>query len=137
MSNILQINHVAIVVKEIQPALEFWRDSLGLELTHVEDLPSQEAVVAFLPTGESNIELVKPTTGDSGIARFLEKRGPGIHHICLEVDDIETLLTRLKEREIQLINEEPIIGAGGKRVAFIHPSSAFGVLVELNESPGD
>jgi methylmalonyl-CoA/ethylmalonyl-CoA epimerase len=104
---------------------------LGLELSHVEDVPDQESVVAFLPTGDSEVELVKPTTQDSGVARYLAKRGPGIHHICLEVDDIAAVLDKLKENDIQLIDEKPIIGTGGKQIAFIHPKSTHGVLVEL------
>jgi methylmalonyl-CoA/ethylmalonyl-CoA epimerase len=90
-------------------------------------------LIAFLPTGDSEVELVKPTTDTSGIARYLAKRGPGLHHICLEVENIEAALARLKEKGIQLINEEPTIGAGGKKIAFIHPKSTGGVLVELYE----
>ncbi len=118
---------------DIEAALTFWRDALGLELSHVEDIPAQESLIAFLPTGDSEIELVKPTTETSGIARYMDKRGPGMHHICLEVENMEGILARLKERGIQLINEEPTIGAGGKKIAFIHPKSTGGVLVELYE----
>lgn len=131
MPSIKRIDHVAIVVEEIETALDFWRDGLGLELTHVEEVPDQESVVAFLPMGNSEVELVEPTTETSGVARFLNKRGPGIHHICFEVDDIEACLEHLKTREVRLINSEPIIGTGGKRIAFIHPESTHGVLVEL------
>ena len=131
--NIKKIDHIAIVVPNIPEALTFWRDALGLELSHLEEVPEQEALIAFLPTGESEVELVEPTTESSGMARFMAKRGPGMHHICFEVDDIEGTLARLKEQGVQLINEEPTIGAGGKRMAFIHPKSTGGVLVELYE----
>lgn len=133
MFTIKQINHIAIVVDDIEAALGFWQDALGLELAHVENVPDQEAVVAFLPAGPSEIELVKPTSEDSGIARFLGKNGPGMHHICFEVDDIEACTAKLKTSGVQLINERPSIGTGGKKIVFIHPKSAHGVLVELYE----
>ncbi len=131
MSSVYRINHVAIVVEDIDAALKFWRDGLGLEVTHVEDVPDQDSVVAFLPTGQSEVELVKPTSDESGIARYLHRRGPGMHHICFEVDDIESCLQRLNKLDIKLINDEPVIGTGGKKIAFIHPESTHGVLVEL------
>jgi methylmalonyl-CoA/ethylmalonyl-CoA epimerase len=131
--SVKKINHVAVVVSDIDEALEFWQDALGLELSHVEDVPGQEARVAFLPAGDSKVELVEPTTGDSGLARHLDKRGPGLHHICLEVEDIEGTLARLKEKGVRLINREPVTGAGGRKIAFIHPKSTGGVLVELYE----
>lgn len=133
MTEMIRIDHVAIVVDDIDAALRFWRDGLGLEPTHVEDVPDQQSVVAFLPTGDSEVELVKPTEADSGIARYLAKRGPGMHHICFQVDDLQGCLERLKEAGIKLINEQPVIGTGGKLIAFIHPDSAHGVLVELYE----
>lgn len=133
MGKIKRINHVAILVENIEETLHFWRDALGLELAHVEDVPDQEAVVAFFPVGEAEVELVKPTTEDSGISRYLEKRGPGVHHICFEVDDIDTCLEKLKSKEIRLINEQAVVGTGGKKIAFIHPESTHGVLVELYE----
>jgi methylmalonyl-CoA/ethylmalonyl-CoA epimerase len=128
-----KINHVAIVVDDIDKALRFWRDSLDMEVNHVEDLEDQKVVVAFLSAGESEIELVKPTQEDTGVTRFLRKHGPGIHHICFEVNDIVTTLDHLKTKGIRLINEEPVIGAGGKLVAFVHPESTHGVLLELYE----
>ncbi len=131
---IRKINHIAIVVPDIDAALGFWRDALGLEPSHVEEVPEQEARVAFLPTGKSAVELVEPTTEASGLARYMAKRGPGLHHICFEVEDIRETLARLKEKGVQLINEEPTVGAGGKRIAFIHPKSTNGVLVELVEA---
>ena len=131
MSTVQRINHVAIVVDDIDSALGFWRDGLGLEVTHVEDVPSQESIVAFLPTGDSEVELVKPTSPDGSVARFLSRRGPGIHHICFEVDDLLGFLDRLQELGVRLVNTEPVVGTGGKLIAFIHPESTQGVLVEL------
>lgn len=136
MTRVKRIDHVAIVVEDIEKALGFWQDALGLSLDYVEEVPDQEAVVAFLPTGTSELELVRPTTKDSGIARFMERRGPGIHHICFEVDDIEGALAKMKARGLHLVNEEPMIGTGGKRIAFVHPESTHGVLVELYELSG-
>ena len=135
MAKITRIDHVAILVDDLEKTLSFWRDGLGLELAHVEDVPAEKSMVAFLPVGGSEVELVKPTTDDSGLARYLEKRGPGMHHLCLEVDNIEEMLRRLKEKGIQLINETPMTGSGGRRYAFIHPKSANGVMVELYELP--
>ena len=136
MPAIIRIDHIAILSDDLEKTLSFWRDALGMEMTHLEDVPTEHSQVAFLPLGGSEIELVRPTTSDSGLARFLEKRGPGMHHICLEVDDIQGMLSRLKEKGVQLINEAPISGLGGRKYAFIHPKSANGVLVELYELPG-
>ena len=135
MAKVLRIDHIAVLVDDMDKTLSFWREALGIELSHVEDVPAEKSMVAFLPLSGSEIELVKPTTDDSGLARYLEKRGPGMHHICLEVDDIEGMLARLKEAGVQLINETPLAGSGGKRYAFIHPKSANGVMVELYELP--
>lgn len=135
MTRIKRVDHIAIVVDDIEAALGFWRDALGLELQRVEEVPEQKSMIAFLPVGESEVELVKPTTSDSGVARYLEKRGPGMHHICLEVDDIDAALAMLTEKGVRLINETPLNGSGGKRLAFIHPESTHGVLVELYELP--
>ena len=132
MSQIKKINHVAIVVKDIDESLKFWATALRLELHHVEDVPSQASKVAFIPVGESEIELVQPTTEDSGMAAYLEKRGEGMHHLCIEVDDIEAKMQELKEAGIRLINDAPQV-LPGRKMAFIHPKSASGVLVELYE----
>lgn len=132
MSKIKKINHVAIVVENIDSALTFWKEQLGLELDHIEDVPSQASKVAFLPVGEGEVELVEPTDPESGLAKYLEKRGEGMHHICLEVDDIDQMLTLLNEKGVRLINEKPI-DLPGRRMAFIHPKAANGVLVELYE----
>lgn len=134
MASIKRIHHIAIVVEDIDESLTFWQEALGLKLTHLEDVPEQKSLVAFLPTGDSEVELVKPIAQDTGIARFLQKRGPGLHHICLEVNEIETILARLKGKGVRLINETPVIGAGGNKIAFIHPESTSGVLVELYET---
>ena len=131
MPQIKAINHVAIVVEELEKTLAFWRDALGLELHELRDVPAEKSQVAFLPVANGEIELVKPTSDDSGIAKYLAKRGQGMHHICLEVDDIEGMLAQLKAKNIRLINEEPRTGADGKKYAFIHPESTGGVLVEL------
>ena len=130
MTNIIKINHVAIVVDDIDEALKFWRDAMGLAVDYIEDVPSQQSLVAFLPVGESEVELVAPTTTDSGMAKFLEKKGEGMHHLCFEVDDIEAVLKTLQEKEVKLINEEPLV-LPGRKMAFIHPKAANGVLVEL------
>ena len=132
MARIKKINHVAIVVAEIESALTFWRDALGLEVDHIEEVPSQKSVVAFLPLGESEVELVKPATEDSGVAKFLAERGGGMHHICFEVDDIEDMLGELKAKGVRLINETPL-ELSGRKMAFVHPKAAGGVLVELYE----
>jgi methylmalonyl-CoA/ethylmalonyl-CoA epimerase len=133
MTKVKKIDHIAILTGDLEEALGFWRDALGLELSGVEDVMAESSLVAFLPTGGSEIELVKPTTVDSGLARYLEKRGPGMHHVCLEVEDIIGMLARLKAHGIQLIHEQPVSGLNGRKYAFIHPKSAGGVLVELYE----
>ena len=126
----IKINHVAIVVQDIDAALKFWKQTFGLELDHVEDVPSQKSKVAFLPLGESEIELVQPTTTDSGLVNFLEKRGEGMHHICIEVEDIDATLAELKSKGVRLINDVPE-ELPGRKMAFVHPKAANGVLVEL------
>jgi methylmalonyl-CoA/ethylmalonyl-CoA epimerase len=128
---IKRIDHIAIVVDNIDASLAFWEDALGLDVKHIEEATDQASMVAFLPSGESEVELVEPTSEESGVAKYLSKRGPGMHHICFEVDDIRATLAKLKRHGVQLINEEPTIGTGGKQIAFIHPHSTSGVLVEL------
>ena len=131
MPKVKQINHVAVVVQDMQKALLFWRDALGMEMHELREVPAEKSQVAFLPLPGSEVELVRPTTEDSGIAKYLAKRGPGMHHLCLEVDDIEGMLSELKSKGIRLINEEPRTASDGKRYAFVHPESTSGVLVEL------
>jgi LAO/AO transport system kinase len=125
------IHHLGIATKGIDEALKFWSDALGLENVHTEIVEDQKVRVAMLPLGESRIELLEPTSQDSPISKFLEKRGGGIHHIAVEVEDIEAVLAKLKARGMRLIDETPRIGAEGCLVAFVHPSSANGVLLEL------
>jgi methylmalonyl-CoA/ethylmalonyl-CoA epimerase len=136
MAQVTHIDHIAIVVDKIDSAMEFWRDSLGLELSHVQEVPEQASTVAFFSVGKSDLELVQPTTDGSGVARFLQKHGPGMHHICFAVDDLAATLLRLKSRGVRLINDTPQLLASGKKIAFIHPESAHGVLVELYEQAG-
>ena len=131
MPKVKQINHVAVVVDDMEKALSFWRDALGIDLHQLREVPAEKSQVAFLPLAGSEVELVKPTTDDSGIAKYLAKRGPGMHHVCLEVDDIKEMLAQLRSRGIRLINEEPRLTDDGKKYAFIHPESTSGVLVEL------
>lgn len=133
MPTIRKINHLAVVVSDMEAALSFWRDALGIPLAEVREVPAEAARVAFLPVADSEIELVLPTTEDSGLAKYLAKRGAGMHHLCLEVDDLEEMLRQLKAKGIRLINEEPRLAADGKKYAFIHPESTHGVLVELYE----
>jgi len=129
---IKRIDHIAIVVESLDAALTVYRDVLGMTLSHVEIIREQDVKIGFLPGGDSEIELLEPLTPDSGIGRYLARRGEGLHHICLEVDDIAAILAGLKARGVQLIDETPKRGAHGK-IAFIHPKSAHGVLVELIE----
>ena len=105
----------------MEKSLSFWRDALGMELHELRDVPAEKSQVAFLPLAGSEIELVRPTSDDSGIAKYLAKRGPGMHHICVEVDDIDGMLAQLKSKGIRLINEEPRMASDGKKYAFVHP----------------
>lgn len=135
MAKVIKIDHIAVLVDDLEATLGFWRDALGMQVAGTQEVPAELAKIAFMPVGGSEIELVQPTTNDSGLAKFLEKRGPGMHHICLEVDDIEGMLAQLKEKGVQLINETPKRGSDGRRYAFIHPKSAQGVMIELYELP--
>ena len=132
MGDIMKINHIGIVVADIDEALKFWRDAMGIEVSHLEEVSSQKSQVAFLPVGESEVELVKPTSDDSGTAKFLLEKGGGMHHLCFEVPDIAAKLADLKAKGIRLINEEPMV-LPDRKMAFIHPKSTGGVLVELYE----
>jgi methylmalonyl-CoA epimerase len=127
----MKISHLGIATKGIDEALKFWQDALGLENIHTETVEDQKVRVAMLPLGETNIELLEPTSEDSPIQKFLEKRGGGIHHIAVEVENIEESLVKLKNQGMRLIDEKPRVGAEGCLVAFVHPSSAGGVLMEL------
>jgi methylmalonyl-CoA epimerase len=130
-----RVHHVAVVVRDLDKALAFYRDRLRLPLDVVMPIETDGVRIAFLPVGESNIELVEPTRDDTGVARFLETRGEGFHHVCLEVDDLAAELDRLAGEGVELIDTAPRRGAEGP-VAFIHPRSGHGVLVELIEAPG-
>ncbi len=127
----MKIDHLGIATKGIDEALRFWEDALGLENVHTETVEDQKVRVAMLPIGESRIELLEPTSDDSPISNFLAKRGGGIHHIAVEVDDIEAALAKLKSQGMRLIDESPRIGAEGCLVAFVHPAASGGVLLEL------
>ena len=127
----MKIDHIGIAIKGIDEALAVWRDGLGLDVEHTEEVAEQGVRVTMLPVGESHIELLEPLTEDSPVGKFIEKRGPGIHHIAVRVPDIKVALAQLKEKGTRLIDETPRIGARGCLVAFVHPSSANGVLLEL------
>ena len=129
----MKIEHIGIATPHLDDALKFWRDALGLEVKHTEIVEEQGVRVAMLPAGEPRIELLEPTGEESPVAKFLEKRGPGIHHIAVRVPDIRAALARLKGEGARLIDAEPRIGAGGCLVAFVHPASSGGVLLELVE----
>ena len=127
------LDHIGIAVADLDAALAFYRDALGLEVEAPEEVASQRVRAHFIPVGQSALELLEATSDDSPIARYIDRRGPGIHHITLRVDDLRAVLARLKERGVRLIDEEPRAGAHGSVVAFIHPASAHGVLVELKQ----
>ncbi|MDQ1524233.1 MAG: methylmalonyl-CoA/ethylmalonyl-CoA epimerase [Pyrinomonadaceae bacterium] len=129
----MKIEHIGIATYKIDDALKFWRDALGLSVVETEEVAEQGVRVAMLPVGEPRIELLEPTSDASSVAKFLEKRGAGIHHIAVGVDDIRAALARLKAQGARLIDESPRVGAGGCLVAFVHPASAGGVLLELVE----
>ena len=135
MGEIKRIHHLALLVHDIDDALLFWRDILGIEPSNISEIPQESARIAFLPLGESQIELVQPTSPDSGLNRFLEKHGPGMHHVCLQVEDLSRLLSQLKSKGVVMINDEPKVGEDGRTYTFIHPKSTQGVLVELYQLP--
>jgi methylmalonyl-CoA/ethylmalonyl-CoA epimerase len=125
------LDHIGIAVRSIEAAKIY--KALGLPVDHIEDVQTQKVKTAFLSVGDSNIELLEPLSADSSVAKFIDKRGEGIHHICFRVDKIEQHLERLKAEGYRLINEAPVPGANGCRVAFLHPSAGNGVLIELSE----
>ena len=134
MASIKRMHHVAVGVEDLEASLVFWRDGLGIVPAQIRSVPAEQARVAFLPLAGSELELVQPETRDSGLARFLQKRGPGMHHVCLEVDDLPGMMSQLKSKGIRLINDEPRTGGDGRMYAFVHPESTGGVLVELYQS---
>ncbi len=127
----MKVDHIGIATPQLDEALALWQDALGLTLDHTEEVTDQGVRVAMLAIGETHIELLEPLSSGSPVGRFLEKRGPGIHHIAVSVSDIRATLAQLKEKGLRLIDEIPRVGAGGCLVAFVHPSSANGVLLEL------
>ncbi|MFO7965194.1 MAG: methylmalonyl-CoA epimerase [Desulfobacterales bacterium] len=128
---VLRIDHLGIAVNSIEEGKNFWTDVLGLDLTDTETVEAQKTTTAFLPVGESEVELLESTTPDGPVAKFIEKKGQGIQHVAFAVENIEEALRELKEKGIQLIDQEPRIGAGGAKIAFLHPKATNGVLVEL------
>jgi methylmalonyl-CoA/ethylmalonyl-CoA epimerase len=131
----MKIHHIGIATNEIGVAAGIWDDLLGLQADHTEEVAGQKVRVCMLPVGESRLELLEPMSPDSPISKFLDKRGGGIHHIAVSVENIRATLGDLKAKGARLIDEEPRVGAGGCLVAFIHPSSTGGVLLELVEDP--
>lgn len=133
---IKKVDHIGVAVKSLADTLPFYTNVLKLELLGIEEVESQKVKVAFLKAGETKLELLEPTAVDSSIARFIEKRGEGIHHVALGVESIEERIIEIKEKGIRMIDDEPRLGAGGAQIAFMHPKSASGVLFELCEKKG-
>ena len=131
--NVDRLDHIGIAVEDLEASCTVYRDVLGIEPGGIEEVADQKVKVAFFPVGDSKIELLEPTAGDSPIAQFIRKRGAGIHHMAIRVDDLEAALDRAREAGIRLIDEEPRAGAGNARIAFVHPKSTGGVLLELCE----
>ena len=129
---IKHISHIGIAVSNLEEGIAFY-EKLGLTLEAIEEVPSQKVKVAFFPCGDTRIEVLAPTDPESPIAKFIEKRGEGIHHIAIRVDDISAAMQSLKEKGIRLLSEEPRVGAGGALIAFVHPKTANGTLIELCE----
>ena len=132
---IARIDHIGIAIQNINDALVFFHDALGMKLDHIASEEGGRTKVAFMPVGTSDVELVEPQDAESGLGKFMAKRGEGVHHICFEVDDIDAALGRLREYGAQLIDETPRTNASGMQYAFIHPKSAHGVLIELYQKP--
>ncbi len=130
-----KIDHIGIAVSDLASALDFYDSALGLAASEIEEVPDQQVRLAVIPVGESRLELLQSTAPDGPVGRFVEKHGEGVHHICFEVDDIDSALATLRAAGIRLIDEQPRMGAGGRRIAFLHPRSAHGVLIELSEKP--
>jgi methylmalonyl-CoA epimerase len=128
------IHHIAIAVHDLDTALTFYRDGLGLEVTERREVPEEGVEIAFLPVGGGEIELIQPLDESSSVARFLEKSGEGLHHVCLAVEDIEAAMTQLRAAGARMLNREPRVNAHGTRYAFVSPRSAHGVLLELYEA---
>lgn len=129
----LRVDHIGIAVKNLDAALKFYTEVLGLKAMGTEEVAEQKVKVAFLPCGDSELEILESTSPDGPIAKFIEKNGEGIQHIAIRVDDIEATLAELKEKGVRLIDEKPRYGAGGASIAFLHPKATGGVLLELTE----
>jgi methylmalonyl-CoA epimerase len=127
------VDHIGIAVSNLEESLSFWQKTLGIELHGIEEVADQGVRTAFLPIGETEIELLEPMNAQSTVAGFIEKRGEGLHHVAIRVDDIEAALQELKAQGVRLIDEVPRSGAGGTRIAFVHPKATHGVLLELCE----
>ena len=127
----MKIDHIGIATRSIEEGLALWQDALGLEPDNAEEVAEQGVKICMLPVGDTHVELLEPLSPDSAVGKFLAKRGPGIHHIAVEVADIHGSLAQLKQRGARLIDETPRVGAGGSLIAFVHPSSTNGVLLEL------
>jgi len=127
------VDHIGIAVKSIDDALAFWQSSLGIQCTGVEEVAEQKVKTAFLPIADTEIELLEATSDESPVAKFIEKKGEGIHHLAIRVDNLEEALAEMKEKGVKLIDETPRYGAGGARIAFVHPKSTGGILLELSE----
>ena len=132
-----RIDHIAIVVQDLDAGLRVYRDVLGLPLERVEEVSAEKVKVAFLqlPEGDGKVELVQPTADDTGVARFLARRGEGIHHICFEVYDIQVAMDEMAASGLRVLEEKPRVGSQGQKYVFIHPETAHGVLIELYERP--
>jgi len=128
-----KIEHIGVAVKNIKDSLHIFQDIMGMECSGIEEVEEQKVKTACLPIGESKIELLESTSPEGTIAKYIEKRGEGIHHIALEVDDLNAVLTDLKKKGVELIDREPRYGVGGTKIAFLHPKSTNGVLIELCE----
>jgi methylmalonyl-CoA/ethylmalonyl-CoA epimerase len=131
-----KIHHLGYAVESVEAASRFYRESFGAEPTEPETLEEQGIVATMFGVGGSMVELMEPTHSDSPVGKFLARRGEGFHHVAFQVEDLEAAIARLKETGVELVNEEPRVGAGGTRTAFVHPKGAFGVLTELVELPG-
>ncbi len=129
------IDHIGIAVESIDEALKFWERSLGIKCTGVEEVAEQKVKTAFLPLGDTEVELLEATDPESPVAKFIEKKGEGIHHLAIRVENLEEALEKMKALGLRMIDEQPRYGAGGARIAFVHPKTAGGVLLELSERP--
>ncbi len=130
----LKVDHIGVAVRSLKDAMRTYSEGLGMEVASVEAVPEQKTRVAMIPVGESRIELLEATEADSPVARYIAKRGEGIHHVCLEVDDLAATISRLKNAGIRMVDPETRKGANGRLVAFVHPSALGGVLLELSQS---